>query len=87
MEEDALTIKSGSYGWSHGCQVVDIVPNLFLARTSSLLKVRWDGRLKLGEHEEFFLRVKKVRLIYVFVHSAISRIVFTHFFLAHIYIS
>jgi len=38
------------------CVLVDFVPNFFLARTDSLLKLQWDNNLKVGEHEEFFLR-------------------------------
>ena len=40
------------------CWRVDMILNFFLARTSFLREVRWDPLLKLGEHEDFFLRVK-----------------------------
>ena len=33
-----------------------IIHNFFIAKTESLLKVRWDETLKLGEHEDFFYR-------------------------------
>jgi glycosyltransferase involved in cell wall biosynthesis len=40
------------------CWRVDMILNFFLARTSFLREVQWDPELKLGEHEDFFLRVK-----------------------------
>ena len=40
------------------CWRVDLVLNFYLARVSFLRQVRWDPALKLGEHEDFFLRVK-----------------------------
>lgn len=58
VENETLFLKPGSYGRESECDIVDFVPNLFLARTESLKKVRWDERLKLGEHEEFFWRAK-----------------------------
>ena len=44
------------------CKKVDIVPNFFAARVNSLRQVRWDEHFKLGEHEDFFLRVKEKKL-------------------------
>ncbi|PJF19792.1 hypothetical protein PSACC_00402 [Paramicrosporidium saccamoebae] len=38
------------------CVRVDLVPNIFVARRVVLEKIRWDPILKLGEHEDFFLR-------------------------------
>ena len=40
------------------CWRADFILNFFLARTEFLWRVKWDARLKLGEHEDFFLRVK-----------------------------
>ena len=54
-----LVLSPGSYGTAFGCTHVDFVPNVFMARRSTLKHVRWDPDLKLGEHEEFFLRAKK----------------------------
>lgn len=34
----------------------DIVPNFFIAKTSVLKKIRWDNKLKMVEHSDFFLR-------------------------------
>jgi glycosyltransferase involved in cell wall biosynthesis len=45
---------------STSCWRVDSILNFFMARTDFLKKVRWDPRLKVGEHEDFFLRVKDV---------------------------
>lgn len=42
-----------------GCLEADIVPNIFVASTARLRQIRWDPALKLGEHEEFFLRAKQ----------------------------
>eukprot|EP00026_Physarum_polycephalum_P005593 Phypoly_transcript_05628.p1 GENE.Phypoly_transcript_05628~~Phypoly_transcript_05628.p1 ORF type:complete len:606 (-),score=86.45 Phypoly_transcript_05628:21-1838(-) len=41
------------------CVMVEFVPNFFLARTDTLLKLQWDNNLKVGEHEEFFIRFNK----------------------------
>ena len=41
-----------------GFPIYDFVPNLFVARTAALRQVRWDERLKVGEHMEFFWRFK-----------------------------
>ncbi|WP_317897497.1 glycosyltransferase family 2 protein [Aurantibacillus circumpalustris] len=41
----------------HRC---DIVNNFFIANTESIRKIGgWDDELKLGEHEDFFLRAKQ----------------------------
>jgi len=44
------------------CWRVDSILNFFLARTASLRSVPWDARLKVGEHEDFFLRAKDAKL-------------------------
>jgi histo-blood group ABO system transferase len=41
-----------------GCYYTDMVTNVFLARIAAVKQVRWDDRLKLGEHEDFFYRAK-----------------------------
>lgn len=56
------------------CQRVDFVPNVFMARRTSLAFVQWDPDLKLGEHEDFFLRAQQQQQLrvltcaYVHVH-------------------
>jgi glycosyltransferase involved in cell wall biosynthesis len=57
-----LYLERGNLGTVMGCLHKEIVPNLFLAKRESLLKVQWDDRLKLGEHEDFFYRAKQVNL-------------------------
>ena len=37
----------------------DIVRNFFIAKTESLLNVKWDENLLLGEHEDFFWQYKQ----------------------------
>jgi hypothetical protein len=49
----------GRAGGGRSCRRVDIVPNLFVARTDRLRTLRWDPALKLGEHEDFFLRAQR----------------------------
>jgi GT2 family glycosyltransferase len=39
------------------CFQTDFINNFFLGRTAALKEVKWDPRLKLGEHEDFYLRV------------------------------
>lgn len=56
--DGVLELEAGDRGSFEGCQAVDFVPNLFVAKTSALCSVGWDSALKLGEHEDFFLRAK-----------------------------
>jgi hypothetical protein len=44
------------------CRLVDIVPNIFVARAEVIRTVQWDNDLKLGEHEEFFMRAQQKQL-------------------------
>ena len=64
-ENGDLSLGPGSHGSIFGCSSVDFVPNVFMARRSTLARVKWDNDLKLGEHENFFLRAKKagVRIV------------------------
>ena len=50
------------YGRKHKDGTCDFVLNFFLARRESLQRVRWDERLKICEHTEFFWRAKEVKL-------------------------
>ena len=45
---------SGLFVWR-----CDICRNFFLAKTETLLRVKWDEDLKLCEHEDFFWRYKQ----------------------------
>jgi len=38
---------------------VDTVSNFFIAKTAILKEIGWDNELKLGEHEDFFIRLKQ----------------------------
>lgn len=40
----------------------DFVVNIFMARTDKLKNIKWDEKLKICEHEEFFFR-NKIRLL------------------------
>lgn len=42
------------------CLRVDMVPNLFLAKVALFDRLKWDPALKLGEHEDFFLRARRL---------------------------
>lgn len=49
------------------CKQVDVCKNFFLARTELLMEVAWDEQFKMGEHEDWFYRVKqlnKYRLLF-----------------------
>jgi GT2 family glycosyltransferase len=41
------------------CWKTDMINNFFMGRTSTVRKIGWDDRFKLGEHEDFFLRAKE----------------------------
>jgi hypothetical protein len=62
IDTDTLYLEPGEYGVHAGCNHVDFVPNLFVARTSLRDRIKWDDQLKLGEHEDFFLRAKSLGL-------------------------
>jgi hypothetical protein len=56
-----LSLTPGSYGTFAQCSHVDFIPNVFLGRTRTFkTEIQWDNLLKLGEHEDFFLRAKDV---------------------------
>ncbi|CAH1800149.1 unnamed protein product [Owenia fusiformis] len=45
------------------CYMLDIVQNVYLARTAELMKADpWDSKFKMYEHTDFFLAVKQNRL-------------------------
>jgi hypothetical protein len=43
-----------------GIEVVEVIPNFFMARTERLRLVPWDHELKLAEHLDFFIRARGV---------------------------
>jgi GT2 family glycosyltransferase len=63
-----LRLRKGNRGAlpnEPGCFLHDIVLNFFVARTDRIRRVRWDERLKLGEHQDFFIRAKQAGLVVV----------------------
>lgn len=61
LKGKTLHLEPGIYGTHADCNHVDFVPNIFLGRTSTFKqKIQWDELLKLGEHEDFFLRAKEL---------------------------
>jgi hypothetical protein len=65
-ENSTLELVNAIHGTYQGCEHVDFVPNIFLAKRLSLLQSPWDSHLKLGEHEEFFFRAKQTGLQVLF---------------------
>ena len=59
VADGALELKGGFLGNAGTCQRVEFVPNVFVGRRSKLMAISWDPDLKLGEHEDFFLRAKQ----------------------------
>jgi GT2 family glycosyltransferase len=56
-----LSLAPGNYGHFAHCSHVDFIPNVFLGRTNTFkTEIQWDNLLKLGEHEDFFLRAKEL---------------------------
>lgn len=52
-------LEGKNRGYIQGLPKVDFVLNFFIARTSIVKQNKWDGSLKLGEHEDFFLRLSQ----------------------------
>ena len=51
---------NGYRSCASGCYTCDIVHNFFVAGTEQILAFgAWDEELKLREHEEFFVRMKR----------------------------
>jgi len=48
----------------------DMVKNFFLAKTEVLYWHKWDNRLKLSEHEDFFWRLKQTSFFKVFYNES-----------------
>lgn len=60
IEEDTCTLRiSNAQPQSQLPCSCDLVNNFFIGRTASIRKMgAWDENLKVGEHEDFFLRAK-----------------------------
>jgi glycosyltransferase involved in cell wall biosynthesis len=55
---DVLRMERGALRWEEGHQVAfcNMIRNLFLCKTDTVKKVRWDPALKVHEHWDFFYR-------------------------------
>ena len=63
IRNQTLYLEEGTYGKHLECHQVDFVPNIFVGRTSLFkTRMKWDESLKLGEHEDFFLRAKAMNV-------------------------
>ena len=61
INDTTLYLEPGYHETHAGCHSVEFVPNLFVGRTALFKdKLKWDEKLKLGEHEDFFLRAKSM---------------------------
>ena len=64
IEGEDFKLLRGDYGYLfdieyQNCRKVDIVANFFMAKQIKINELKWDPALKLGEHQDFFLRAKK----------------------------
>ena len=57
--DDFVIYPEQDRGLYDGYPQYDIVHNFFMAKTVEIKKVKWDSMLKLNEHEDFFIRLKK----------------------------
>ena len=65
------------------CRQVDFVPNVFMGRTDTVQLVPWDDELKLGEHEDFFIRFGQAnRTVYTCDYIKVHHIQ-VHWWLQH----
>jgi len=59
--EDTKSLQKIPRNTVKGLAFVEITMNFFAARTDALREVRWDPRLKVCRHEDFFLRFNGYR--------------------------
>jgi len=62
ISDKVLRLRNADYGNLKkfpNCRLVDIVANFFMAKTEAIRQIRWDSEFKLGEHQDFFIRVKE----------------------------
>lgn len=63
LNEGVLKFQAIYHQELEDCTLCDIVGNFFIARTESVRQMGgWDQRLKVGEHEDFFIRAKDANL-------------------------
>ena len=61
--QDSLELKRGWHGHRDDHYECDLVHNFFVARTKEIRAIGgWDTRLKLHEHEDFFLRTQQAEM-------------------------
>jgi len=54
------------------CWYYDIVANFFLSRTARIQALRWDDDLRIGEHEDFFVRAYKSRYGVAYCNNVVA---------------
>ena len=61
IEDDILHVRKNHHDieWDSDVMKVDFAMNLFLAKTETLKDIRWEEKLKLAEHLEWYLRYSK----------------------------
>ena len=61
IKDDILYVKKNHFDeeWDSEVMKVDFAMNLFLAKTETLRDVKWEEKLKLAEHLEWYLRYSK----------------------------
>lgn len=62
IEEENVIFDKLKQKKSLECRDADVVFNFFLARTNVLLRFPWNNKLKIGEHEPFFLVLKQNKI-------------------------
>lgn len=63
QEDSVLYLRQGPAYVHNGFPCYDVVENFFLAKTESLQKVKWDDKLKVGEHIDWCLRARESGLL------------------------
>ena len=54
-----LLMEDKDHGFYQGYKKIDFTINFFMAETQTILENKWDDKLKLCEHVEFFYRMTK----------------------------
>jgi glycosyltransferase involved in cell wall biosynthesis len=58
-----VILRSEHYAEYGAVNFVDLIPNVFVAKTEIVRKIRWDDELKTHEHLDYFFRAKRDGLI------------------------
>lgn len=63
FHDDELRLIHGHHGRGNGYVLCDITYNFYAARTAAIQAMGgWDAELRLDEHEEFFVRARRLAL-------------------------